>query len=290
MRTLRWMVFLCCNMTDKLAELLELLDIEKVEENLFRGYHPKGRTGRLFGGQIMAQALMGAARTVEVERTVHSLHGYFLRPGDPLLPAVISVERIRDGRSFTTRRVVVMQHGEAIFNLEASFQVAESGFDHQLPKPDLVPPHPEKIPDHLYDDAFVSFRHEFRRLQSDTPQPPEQFVWFKTNGRVPRDPLLHACLLVYESDSALLGTSRLPHRGKFQREDMQVASLDHAMWFHRSVDVTDWLLYAIDSPSISGSRGFTRGSIYTEDGILVASTVQEGLIRLRSMNRKSAQS
>lgn len=277
-------------MTDKLAELLELLDIEKVEENLFRAYHPKGRKGRLFGGQIMAQALMGAARTVGAERSVHSLHGYFLRPGDPKIPAVISVERIRDGRSFATRRVVVLQHGEAIFNLEASFQVFETGFDHQMPmaKPDLVPPHPEKIPERLYDDAFVAFRHEFRRLQSQTPQPPEQFVWFKANGSVPDDPLLHACLLVYESDSALLGTARLPHRGKFQRDDMQVASLDHAMWFHRPVNVSDWLLYAIDSPSSSGSRGFTRGSIYTEDGILVASTVQEGLIRLRTLNQARA--
>jgi acyl-CoA thioesterase-2 len=272
-------------MTDKLAELLEILDIEKVEENLFRAHHPRGRKGRLFGGQIMAQALMGAARTVPDDRPVHSLHGYFLRPGDPRVPAVVSVERIRDGRSFTTRRVVVLQHGEAIFNLDASFQVVEEGFDHQASKPELVPPHPDKIPKYLYKEPFISFRHEFRRLQSETPQPPEQFVWFKANGEVPNGPLLHACLLVYESDSALLGTSRLPHRGEYRREDMQVASLDHAMWFHRPVDVSDWLLYAIDSPSTSSSRGYTRGSIFTESGVLVASTVQEGLIRLRSRNR-----
>lgn len=267
-------------MSEQLEALIELLDLEQVEENLFRGYHPEGRERRLYGGQIMAQALMAAARTVDPARPVHSLHGYFLRPGDPKVPALIKVERLREGGSFSSRRVVVVQKGEAIFNMDASFQVVEPGRHHQIPMPDLEPPEPSKIPDYLYDSAFISWRFEFRRLQSDTPQPPEQFVWFKSHGDVPDDPILQSCLLVYESDNALLGTSRLPHRGRYQRDKMQVASLDHAMWFHQPVDVSDWLLYALDSPSTSAGRGLTRGSIYDQQGRLVASAVQEGLIRL----------
>ena len=269
-------------MASKLDELLEILDLQQVERNLFRAVHPGNRQRRLYGGQIMAQALMAAARTVEVERPVHSLHGYFLRPGDPKVPAIIKVERLRDGRSFSNRRVVVVQNGEAIFNMDASFQVHEDGFSHQLQMPEMKPPARDKIPDYLYDSAFITWRFEFRRLQSDSPQPPEQFVWFKSHGEIADDPVLHACLLVYESDNTLLGTARLPHRGRFKREDMQVASLDHAMWFHQPVDVSQWLLYAQDSPSTSAGRGFTRGSIYNEAGLLVASTVQEGLIRQRS--------
>ncbi len=267
-------------MSEQLETLIELLDLEQVEENLFRGYHPEGRERRLYGGQIMAQALMAASRTVDTARSVHSLHGYFLRPGDPKVPAVIKVERLRDGGSFSSRRVVVVQKGEAIFNMDASFQIKEHGHNHQQPMPDLQPPAQDTIPDDLYDSAFISWRFEFRRLQSDTPQPPEQFVWFKSHGTVPDDPVLQNCLLVYESDNALLGTSRLPHRGRYDRNTMQVASLDHAMWFHQPVDVSDWLLYALDSPSTSAGRGLTRGSIYNQEGLLVASAVQEGLIRL----------
>lgn len=265
----------------KLDELLEILDLDQVEENLFRAFHPKERERRLYGGQIMAQALMAAARTVVPERRVHSLHGYFLRPGSPKLPAVIQVERLRDGGSFSTRRVVVLQNGEAIFNMDLSFHVAEEGLAHQIEMPDMTPPTQAQIPDYLYEDPFLTWRFEFRRLQSQTPQPPEMFVWFKANGDVPKDPLLQACLLVYESDNTLLSTARLPHRGKFDREKMQVASLDHAMWFHGDFEISDWLLYAQDSPSTSQSRGLTRGSIFTEDGRLVASSVQEGLIRVR---------
>ena len=264
----------------ELAELLELLDIEQIESNLFRAVHPRQREHRLYGGQIMAQALMAAARTVTIERPAHSLHGYFLRPGDPRVPAIITVERLRDGRSFATRRVVVLQKGEAIFNMDASFQAREPGFEHQFPMPDLDPPHAHRIPDYLYAEPFISWRFEFRRLQSQTPQPPEQFVWFKTNGEVPADPLLNTCLLVYESDNTLLSTCRLPHRGRFQRDHMQVASLDHAMWFYQPVRVDEWLLYAQDSPSSSAGRGLTRGSIFNRDGKLVASTMQEGLMRL----------
>ena len=174
---------------------------------------------------------------------------------------------------------MVIQGGEAIFNMDASFQAAESGLNHQAKMPDLSPPPHEKIPKVLFDAPFVAWRHEFRRLQSDTPQPPEQFVWFKATGPVPESPALTASLLLYESDNALLGTARLPHRGSYDRDRMQVASLDHAMWFHRPVDLTKWLLYAIDTPSTSMSRGYTRGNIFTADGLLVASTVQEGLIR-----------
>ena len=265
----------------QLDELLEILDLEQVEENLFRAYHPKDRERRLYGGQIMAQALMAAARTVDSERPVHSLHGYFLRPGDPKRPAIIKVERLRDGGSFSMRRVLVLQNGEAIFNMDLSFHIREEGLKHHIDMPELMPPAPEQIPEYLYADPFLTWRHEFRRLQSDHPQPPEMFVWFKTNGAVPSDPLLQTCLLVYESDNTLLSTARLPHRGKFDREKMQVASLDHAMWFHDDFDISEWLLYAQDSPSTSQSRGLTRGRVYTQDGRLIANTMQEGLIRVR---------
>jgi len=279
--------------SEQLAELVDLLDLEQVEENLFRGYHPRERTRRLYGGQIMAQALMGAARTVPADRIVHSLHGYFLRPGTPKVPAVIKVERLRDGGSFSSRRVVVLQNGEAIFNMDASFHIVEEGMTHQFSTaesatadpsglPPSKPPSAEQIPAYLYDDTFITWRHEFRRLQSTTPQAPQQYVWFKPNGTVPDDPILHTCLLVYQSDNTLLGTSRLAHRGKFERDEMQVASLDHAMWFHKPVNVASWLLYAQDSPSAAASRGLTRGLIYDEAGELIASTVQEGLIRLHS--------
>ena len=266
----------------KLTELLHLLDLEQIEENIFRAQHPAGRQGRLYGGQIMAQALMAGGRTVPSDLRVHSLHGYFLRPGDPKVPAVIRDERARDGRSFATRRILVTQRGEAIFNMDASFQVVESGLSHQADMPDLQPPMEEKIPAALYDAAFVTWRHEFRRLQSESPQPPEQFVWFKPTGQVPRDDLIAACLLVFESDNVLIGTARLPHRGSFKREHMQVASLDHAMWFHRPLELNQWLLYAIDSPSASHARGFARGNIFSASGDLLASTVQEGLIRVRN--------
>ena len=267
-------------MGSKLDELLDLLSLEQIEKYLFRAYHPPDREQRLYGGQIMAQALMAASRTVADARPVHSLHGYFLRPGDPKVPALIQVERLRDGRSFSNRRVAVVQKGEAIFTMHASFQVPEQGLQHQAQMPQLVPPEPAKIPDYLYDSAFITWRHDFRRLQSQTPQPAEQFVWFKSHGPVADDPVLQSCLLVFESDNVLLGTSRLPHRGKFDRDRMQVASLDHAMWFHQPVDVSNWLLYALDAPSTSQGRGLNRGSIFTQTGALVASTVQEGLIRL----------
>ena len=268
--------------SDRLAELLTILNLEQVEENLFRAFHPKDRERRLYGGQIMAQALMAAFNTVPERLHAHSLHGYFLRPGDPKTPAVIKVQRLRDGRSFSARRVVVVQHGEAIFSMDCSFQISEEGPQHQVdnPKPDIKPPAEDKIPDYLYDSAFITWQHNFRRLHDFTPQPPEQFVWFKANGEVPADLRLQTCLLVYESDNTLISTARLPHRGKFDRDKMQVASLDHAMWFHHQVKVDEWHLYAQDAPSTSSGRGISRGLIYNAQGVLVASTMQEGLIRV----------
>ncbi len=267
-------------MHPKLAEVIRLLDLEQIEKNLFRALHPEGRTHRLYGGQIMAQALVAATRTVPADRAAHSLHGYFLKPGDPRVPAVIEVEQLRDGGSFSTRRVRVVQHGAAIFSLDASFHKFEPGLDHALPMPDRQPPPEEKLTPAIRDATFITWRHDHRQLMAEEPQAPAQDLWFRANGVLAEDPALHTALLVYESDNALLATSRLPHRGNFVRERMQVASLDHAMWFHRPARVDDWLLYSLDSPSSSGARGLNRGSIYTADGLLVASTVQEGLIRI----------
>lgn len=269
-------------MTVALEQLLQLLNLETLDANLFRAYHPPDRERRLYGGQIMAQAMLAAARTAPADRFVHSLHGYFMRPGNPKVPAIIEVERIRDGGSFTTRRVVVKQSGRAIFTMDVSLHITESGLTHQLDMAEpLVPPAAEKIPAGFADRAFITWRYNHRQLSADEPHEPSQSLWFKTNGAVPDNPLLHTSLLVYESDNVLLGTARMPHKGSFKREDMQVASLDHAMWMHREFRVDEWLLYVLDSPSASNARGYTRGMIYREDGALVASTMQEGLIRLR---------
>lgn len=270
----------------RLDELLQLLELERIEQNLFRAHHPKGRTGRLYGGQIMAQAMKAAICTVPGERAAHSLHGYFLRPGDPSVPVLIDVERIRDGRSFTTRRVVVTQHGQAIFTMDASFQVAEPGLTHQMAMPALRPPPEEKISSAFRADAFTAWRHEHKALlRDDGPHPPRQHLWFRASGSLPDDPTLHTCLLVYESDNALLSTGRMPHRGSFERSRLQMASLDHAMWFHQppltAWRADQWLLYALDSPSSSAARGYNRGMIFTASGCLVASTMQEGLMRQR---------
>ena len=266
-------------MTDPVANLIGLLDLEKVEESIFRGLHPPDRKKRLFGGQIIAQALVAAMRTVEEERAPHSLHAYFLRPGDPSVPALFEVERIRDGRSFTTRRIVVIQGGKAIFNMDASFQVREDGLSHQMAAGKRTPPADDEIPEEVRHQPFLSFREDHERLMREGSENAAQNVWFRANGQVPDDPRLHMALLAYESDSALLGTSRLPHRGQYG--DIQVASLDHSLWFHHPVNVNDWLLYALDSPAAGGARGYSRGSIFNADGKLVASCIQEGLIRLR---------
>jgi len=268
-----------------LKELLGLLALERLEKHLFRAHHPQGRERRLYGGQIMAQALRAAAYTAPEDRFVHSLHGYFLRPGDPSIPALIDVEPIRDGRSFSTRRVVVIQHGQAIFTMDASFQVAEPGLAHEFEKPDRKAPTDDMVPEEMRSWTFLGWRHDHRRLSSMASQPPYQDLWFKANGQVPDDPIVHACLAVFESDNALLGTARLPHRDVMVRERMQMASLDHAMWFHAPPvtdwRVDDWLLYSLDAPSASQARGYNRGMIFTADGKLIASVMQEGLMRQR---------
>ncbi|MFT7245428.1 MAG: acyl-CoA thioesterase-2 [Candidatus Azotimanducaceae bacterium] len=264
----------------RLAELIEILDVEQIEANLYRGYHPKGRTGRLYGGQIMAQALISAGRTVEADRPPHSLHGYFMRPGDAKVPVVFSVDRLRDGRSFTTRRVSAIQHGKAIFSLDASFQVDEAGLSHQIEMPDLQPPAEASITDAMRNDRFITYLNEFKAVMANQPLPPVQNSWFRANGIIASDDrLLHAALLTYQSDDALLSTSRLPHRGNFERQDMQSASLDHAMWFHAPARVDQWLLYALDAPQSSAARGFNRGMMFDQNGVLVATTTQESLMR-----------
>ena len=268
-----------------LEELVSLLELEPIERNLFRARQPRGRRGRLYGGQIMAQALKGATATVSPDRRPHSLHGYFLRPGDPRVPALIDVERIRDGRSFTTRRVVVIQNGQAIFNMDVSFQVAEAGLTHQAQMPALATPPEDRIPRTLREPPFTAWRAEHRILKQNAPHAPRQHIWIRASGALADDAVLHTCLLVYESDNALLSTGRLPHRGSFDRARMQMASLDHTMWFHRPAltawRADAWLLYALDSPSSSSARCYNRGQIFTEDGTLVASTMQEGLMRQR---------
>jgi len=263
-----------------LTELIKLLNIEQIETNLFRGFHPEGRRRRLFGGQVIAQALMAATRTVPEDRAVHSVHAYFLRPGDPTVPALYDVERIRDGASFTTRRIVAIQHGKAIFNMDASFQIEEEGLTHQAPMADFIPPDIDQISEGLKTRPFVSFRENHKEKLAEIPQEPVQHIWTRSNGSVADDPVLHTALLAYQSDDALLGTARLPHRGGFKRDKMQVASLDHSIWFHRPARVDQWLLYSLDSPTAAEARGFTRGTVHTADGVLVASCIQEGLIRL----------
>jgi acyl-CoA thioesterase-2 len=279
-------------MTAALDDLVKLLDLEPIEVNIFRGLSPDDDRQRVFGGQVAGQALVAAARTVDDGRPVHSLHAYFLRPGDPNLPILYEVDRIRDGRSFTTRRVVAIQHGRAIFNLQASFQVHEVGLAHQVPMPDV--PDPETLPDFetrmaRYKDAagellsrprpidtrYVDTDPMARRRQRRSTQR----VWLRADGRLPDDPLLHACVVTYASDMTLLDTTVLPHGIAWGDDRLQMASLDHAMWFHRPFRADEWLLYDQVSPTTYGSRGLASGSIYTRDGDLVVSVMQEGLIR-----------
>ncbi len=282
-----------------MQELLAILDLERLEHNLFRGRSPQTAWQRVFGGQTIGQALVAAQRTVDADRQVHSLHGYFMRPGDTKVPIVYEVDRIRDGGSFTTRRVVAVQHGKAIFSLEASFQLTEPGLDHQFPMPLDVPP-PEELEtqrellEHMDNvpDTIRRFWARERPLEikpvnlehytSRDKLPPRQNIWLRTTGPVPDQWPLRAAVLAYLSDMTLLDTSTFAHGRAVFDPDLQVASLDHAMWFHREHPLEDWLLYTQDSPSASGARGFTRGAIYGRDGVLIASVAQEGLIRLRS--------
>ena len=286
-------------MSAAMQELLAILDLEKLEHNLYRGRSPKVDWQRVFGGQTIAQALVAAQRTVAPDRHVHSLHGYFMRPGDTTVPIVYEVDRIRDGGSFTTRRVVAVQHGKAIFSLEASFQVDEDGLEHQAAMPSDVP-----APDTLMDQQALmgKFGDQVpegikRYWERDRPiemKPvmlkhytsreklePRQNVWIRTTGPVPADRAIRTAVLAYLSDMTLLDTSTFAHGRAVFDPDIQAASLDHAMWFHRAHPLDGWLLYTQDSPSTQGARGFTRGALYAQDGTLIASVAQEGLIRLK---------
>jgi acyl-CoA thioesterase-2 len=280
-----------------LDDLLALLELESLEVNLFRGVSPDEDRQRVFGGQVAAQALVAAGRTVEEpERPVHSLHAYFLRPGDPTVPIVYEVDRIRDGKSFTTRRVVAIQHGRAIFNLQASFQIVEAGPDHQapmpeVPRPDDLPTYQQRIEPYLerLGEDFAEWLVRERPIDSrpvddphfldPRPREPQQDVWIKANGILPDEALIHACVVAYASDLTLLDTAMLPHAISYKGEAYQIASLDHAMWFHRPFRADDWLLYHQTSPSAHGARGIAEGHIYCADGTLAITVIQEGLIR-----------
>lgn len=274
-------------------ELVALLDLEDIEVNVFRGVSPAIDQQRVFGGQVAGQALVAAARTVEPDRSIHSLHAYFLRPGDPKVPILYEVDRQRDGRSFTTRRVVAIQHGRPIFNMSASFHIAETGFTHQFEMPTGVTP-PEELDDFAtrwapYKDQLgewytrpraIDTRYaDWRPPDRAEPLPPRHRVWVRANGTLPDDPVLHACVLAYLSDMTLLDTTLLPHGGTFMNQRIQMASLDHAMWFHRPFRADGWLLYDQDTPSASDGRGLARGFFFTPSGDLAVSVVQEGLIR-----------
>jgi len=284
-------------MDQRLADLLQLLELERLETNLFRGESRDIGSPQVFGGQVLGQALSAAAATVEA-RVVHSLHAYFLRRGDCNAPIVYEVDRSLDGHSFSNRRVVAIQHGQQIFNMAASFQVAESGFEHQVAMPQVPPPEglpesrgpPPELAARLPERVRRFFEQprpfEFRTVQPieylrPRREAPLREIWFRAVAPIEGDEMLHRRLLAYVSDFFLLDTATLPHGTSFLRPTLVMASIDHAMWFHRPLRVDDWLLYAIDSPSASGARGFARASVFARDGRLVASAAQEGLVRMR---------
>jgi acyl-CoA thioesterase II len=280
-----------------LDDLIDILELEQLEVNLFRGISPDEDRQRVFGGQVAGQALVAAGRTVD-DGQVHSLHAYFLRPGDPRIPIIYDVDRIRDGRSFTTRRVVAIQHGRAIFNLSASFQVAEEGPEHQYampaaPDPETLPTIRERLEPYAdrFPEAFLDYIRRDRPIDTRSaqlprwldPEPgvrePEQLVWFRADGVLPDDPLLHDCVVAYASDLTLLDTAVMAHARSWDDDRFMIASLDHAMWFHRPLRADQWLLYHQRSPSAHGARGLAEGYIYRQDGALAVTVIQEGLIR-----------
>lgn len=283
-----------------LDALVKLLSLERIEENLFRGQAEDLGWGRLYGGHVLGQALSAATQTVPPDRLVHSLHAYFLKTGDVSRPIVYDVDRIRDGKSFTTRRVVAIQGGHAIFNLQVSFHKEEPGFVHQDPMPEAPPPESvptdqdrmrsylDRIPAHLRDRALAERPIEMRMVgpvPSDpiapAPMPPHKLVWLKAAGTLPDDQGLHRWLLAYASDYGFVTTALHPHGVNWISPIMQIASIDHVMWFHAPFRMDEWLLHVIDSPAAGDSRGFVRGRVFTRDGRLVASTAQEGLMRRR---------
>ncbi|WP_327089608.1 acyl-CoA thioesterase II [Nonomuraea sp. NBC_01738] len=286
-------------MNESLKELLDLLDLEQIELDIFRGRSPEERIQRVFGGQVAAQALVAAGRTVPSGRDVHSLHAYFIRPGDPSIPIVYNVERVRDGRSFTTRRVVAVQHGKAIFTMSASFHAPEPGVEHQaavrpvVPDPETLPTFQDRMHELVGDDPQwkdwlskprpVDARYAspltFEALKDPGLRSPETNVWFRCDAELPDDPLLHVVLAAYASDFTLVDTILLAHGLSWGASNIMGASLDHAMWFHRPFRADDWLLYAQESPWSGGARGLARGQMFTASGDLVVSVVQEAMIR-----------
>lgn len=277
-------------------ELIDLFDLERIDDNLFRGRQPATGLQRVFGGQVAGQALMAASRTIEPDRVVHSLHAYFLRPGDTSVPIVYDVEFTRDGRSFNTRRVVARQHGQTIFYMSASFHLPEPGYDHQdampgVPDPEACPTLGDVLakvsgrPSAAWGEEWaaldVRYVGDSRRggVAKDPAHPAQARVWFRAAGTLPDDQVLHHCVLAYSSDLTLLGATLVPHDTYIGAPDLQATSLDHAIWFHRPFRADEWLLYEQASPSAADSRGLATGQIFTRDGRLVASVVQEGLIR-----------
>ncbi|MEM7292982.1 MAG: acyl-CoA thioesterase II [Pseudomonadota bacterium] len=283
-------------MTDPAKELIELLDVERLEKDLFRGVGAGGETtARIYGGQVIAQALMAAYRTVE-QRPCHSLHGYFIRPGDPSIPVIYQVDRARDGGSFTTRRVVAIQHGKQILNISASFHADEEGWNHQHSMPEA--PNPaglrsrreiqesvaHRVPEARREDFLRPRPIEIREVDPQDYFEPEvksdvNALWFRMPGAIGTDPSMQQCLMAYASDMNLLGSSLRPHGLSFFNRAAMTASLDHTMWFHHPIAFEKWHYYTMDAPFTGGARGFNRGSIYTEEGVLVASVAQEGLVR-----------
>ena len=287
-------------MSSAIQELIEILDLETLELNLFRGRSPQSRWQRVYGGQVIGQALVAACRTVdEVSlRPPHSLHAYFLLGGDPKVPIIYEVDRIRDGRSFTTRRVVAIQHGHAIFSMSVSFHVAEGGLSHQIkmpdvPKPDELPteaemkekvwPHmPEPVRQYYERERPIELRPtNWDRYLGGKPNEGRFHIWIRATGKLPDSPAIHQCVLAYASDMTLLDAALIQHGRSVFDKDIMAASLDHALWFHRSFRADEWMLYAQDSPSLADSRGFSRGLIFASDGKLIASVAQEGLVRQR---------
>ncbi len=283
---------------DRLEQLFAHMELEKLDENLYRSAYRNEGWVRVYGGQVLAQALLSASLTVPEDRAVHSLHAYFLRPGDLDHPIIYQVDRIRDGRSFTTRRVVAIQHGRAILNMSASFQIEEDGYSHQDDMPEVPPPEEclsrqqmmEKfrgsVSDELLDKFAKPFAIDLRHTETENlfqpeKKPARRSVWFRLETDLPAEYRLHSHLLAYASDMTLLQTCLRPHAQSMFDPKLQIASLDHAMWFHRPFRMDQWLLYVQDSPSASEARGFNRGNIYTRSGELVVSVAQEGLIRVR---------
>ncbi len=280
------------------ADLVALLDLEPLEENIYRGQNRDIGTHRIFGGQVLAQALAAAQRTVDEDRLVHSMHGYFILAGDLDIPVVYFVDRLRDGGSFTTRRVTAIQHGRAIFNMAASFHKQEDSLDHQAPMPEVPPPDAirselevireradeilERVRAVLTQDRPLDFRPVGQPDPFDTsPRAPERMCWVRANGALDDDPMVHRAVLAYASDYGLITSALLPHGMSVRDPKIMVASLDHAIWFHRPFRVDEWLLYVVEGPTAFGARGFARGTYYSQDGTLVASVAQEGLTRLR---------